>query len=215
MNQIQQSVSTIIRGLAIYIITSIAASIVAIIVALTAGVALVAAAAGGASDGAVAALALGGIGTVGIISLIVSLGVIYGLYIYYKGLQLFAPALDAVGSAAAKNLSIGALLMLIATIFSAIGIFIPIFAWLISALCMIAAFILNILGYSALQKSETLNELGTAGARQLFMGFVFAIIATVCMIIPVVGWIAAFVLNILYWVYLFKGWAKIRASFAQ
>lgn len=207
MNETQQSISTIIKGLGIYIIASIVASIFGVFDSLSSGVDMISSMASGDSPFA--------LGFVDIMAILLDLCVIYGLYVYYTGLQKFAPSLDAVGSAASKNLSYGALLMMIAAGLDLIGVFVPIIGSVVAVICLIAAFILNIMGYSSLQQSSSLNELGTAGAKQLFMGFIFAIIAGAIGWIPVIGWIAAFVLNILYWVYLFKGWGKIRASFAQ
>lgn len=207
MNETQQSISTIIKGLGIYIIVSIAVTIFGVIDSLSSGVSMISAMATGDNPFS--------LGFIDILSILLDLGVIYGLYIYYTGLQKFAPSLDAVGSAACKNLSYGALLLMIAAGLDLIGVFVPIVGSVISGLCLIAAFILNIIGYSSLQKSGSLNALGIAGAKQLFMGFVFAIIAACCFWIPVIGWLGSPVLYILYWVYLFKGWGKIRASFAQ
>lgn len=207
MNGTQQSISAIIKGLGIYIILSIVVSIFAIVGTVSSGFDMVSSAASGGN--------LFSIGFIDIISILLDLGVIYGLYVYYTGLQQFACTLDPVGATAAKNLSYGALLMMIASGLGVIGVFVPIIGGVIAILCLIAAFVLNIMGYSALQKSTSLNELGVAGAKQLYMGFIFAIIAACCFWIPIIGWIGAPVLNILYWVYLFKGWGKIRASFAQ
>lgn len=199
MNENQLTVSKIINGLIIYIVASFLTSIFSSVSSLSDGASFL--------SGEVPS-----IGALDIIVVIVNIAVIYGIYLYYQGLQGLAVKLDPVGSAAAKNLSYGAMLMMIAALFSAIGVFVPIFASVIAGLCLIAAFILNILGYANLQKSTTFNELGTAGAKQLYMGFVFAIIAVCVGWIPLIGWVAAFVLNILYWVYLFLGWGKIRTS---
>lgn len=209
MNEIQQRISKIISGLAIYIILSITAAIVTTISVISAGA--IALAAIGSGDASV----IGALGVVGIINLVAYIGIIYGLFVYYTGLKLFAPSLDTVGENAVKNLSYGALLMMIASLCAATGLFIPFVGSIISLLCSVAAFILNILGYSALQKSETLNELGKSGAKQLYIGFILAIIAVCVGWIPLIGSIAALVLNIMYWVYLFQGWGKIRTSFGN
>lgn len=202
MNENQLTVSKIINGLIIYIAASFLASIFSTI-----------------DDWSSMASSFYGddssVDAIGVIAMLAYLAVIYGVYLYYTGLQQLSLVLDPVGAAAAKNLSYGALLMMIAAALNAIGVFVPFVGSILSGLCLIAAFVLNILGYANLQKSQTFNALGVAGAKQLYMGFILAIIAVCVGWIPLIGWIAAFVLNILYWVYLFVGWGKIRASMVE
>lgn len=202
-----QSVTTVIKGLTIYIVASIVSSVVKIIAVLMNLGTIMCAASTGDMGGAIASL-----GFTAIITLIVGLAVLYGIWLYYSGLQQFAPELDEVGTKAVGNLSNAALLMLIAQILTMVGIFVPIIGSVIAMILVIIAFVLNIVGYSALRNSASLNSLGQDGAKQLFTGFICAIIAVCVSWIPVLGWIAAIVLNILYWVYLFKGWGKIRQS---
>lgn len=93
--------------------------------------------------------------------------------------------------------------------------FFEIIGSVIAVILMIIAFILNIMGYSNLKKSSSLEPEGVVGAQKLFMGFVFAIIAGALGWIPLIGWIIALVFNILYWVYIFKGWKAIQISFSN
>ncbi len=209
MNSIQLSVSKILKGLTIYIVCAFAAAIVGVIAVLSSAGALISAIATGDPEGL-----MGAIGIWGILSIVIGLGTIFGLFLQYGGLKAFASELDSVGKSAANLIAVGVLLMIITQFLGILGVFVPLVTGLISILCSIAAFVLNIIGYSSLQKSSSFNELGTAGAKQLFMGFIFAIIAVVCAFIPLIGAIAALVLNILYWVWMFKGWGKIKASFA-
>ncbi len=209
MNAIQQTISQIRKGLTLYIVFSLVASIITAISLVTAMISGVAAVAtGSASLGAMAIVMM-------IIPTVLYVLVIFGLYVYYGGLKGFATHLDEVGAKAVNNLALGAMFMIIATLCSVVAIYVPLIFSIIAVLVSIAAFVFNILGYSALGKSTSLNELGKAGAKQLFNGFIMAIIAAVVVFIPVLGGIAALVLNILYWVYLFKGWAKVRDSFGQ
>lgn len=214
MNEIQQKISKIIRGLTIYIIASITTSIVTTISMTSIKLSVV------DGESTLVALFVGGI-----INFVIFTSVIYGLIIYYTGLKSLAPMLDAVGEKGAKNLAYGAILIIIAPFCSLGSLFIPFLGTLPFTLCSIAAFILNILGALALQKSESLNELGKRGAKQLYIGFIFAMLALCVSQIPLLDavqaldWvptfckILAFVLKIMYWVCLLRGWLKIRASF--
>lgn len=206
MNPILLSVTKILKGLKLYVLASIAASVLGTITFFMSAGALVAAAAGSAGMG-VGAIILS------IITFAASVLVIYGLFVYYGGLKGLAPQLDAVGQKSVKNIATATLLMMINSVLGAIAVFVPLVFAIPMCILAIIAFILNIMGYSSFSGSTSLNELGKAGAKKLFLGFILAIIAAVVGWIPVIGTIAALVLNILYWVFLFQGWGKIKKSF--
>ncbi|MFI3298868.1 MAG: hypothetical protein R3Y49_03595 [Rikenellaceae bacterium] len=201
MNQNFLSASKIVKGLAIYVILSIVAAIVETIGAWSAVADL--------ANGDLSGLVM--FDFYDIFGLICSVGVIYGLFVYYGGLKALSTGLDAVGNKAVGNIAMAILLTLIAELISIIGIFVP-FLGIISAILLIIALILNIMGYANLQKSGALSPLGVAGAKKLFLGYIFGLIGSFFAFIPFLG-IIALVFNILYWVFLFQGWGKIKASF--
>ncbi len=210
MGQISNTVGTILKGLKLYVLAGIVGAILGTISAFMTAGALVAAATG--SGGATAGMGVGLI-IISVLSLICSIIVIYGLFVYYGGLKGLAPQLDEVGRKAVKNIATATLLMMINAVLGCIAAFVPLVFAIPMAIIAIIAFILNIMGYSSLGGSTSLNELGKAGAKKLFLGFILAIVAVIFGWVPVVGGIIALVLNILYWVFLFQGWGKIKKSF--
>lgn len=209
MNDFQLKVSQIIKGLSIYIICSFAMGFLSVISYFAIS-----------ADEALASEMLGITSTsiliFNLLDAALLVAVVYGLFKYYGGLKAFATVLDQVGASAVKNIANATLLMLISSGLAIIAAFLPGGGLLVSLpilVLAIIAFVLNIMGYSTLAKSTTLNELGKQGARKLFLGFILAIVAAVLGLIPVVGWIIALVLNIMYWVFLFQGWGMIKKSF--
>ena len=210
MNQIQQSIQKILSGITIFLICTILAGFVNFFSTFAAVATTFTSLATGGSI-------VSGLSTIAIITILVNLGVLFGLIAYYRGLKSFASQLDENTASAVRKLSTGAILNIIAIIIS-IFEFLPLlgFAIGIGVIVMsVIAFIFNLIGYSALKNATGLNEKGRAGASQLHTGYIFAIIAVVVGLIPLIGAIPALILNILYWVYLFNGWKKIKASFAE
>ncbi len=82
----------------------------------------------------------------------------------------------------------------------------------IGSLVGLATLALNIMGYTELIKSTSLDEVGRRGAIQLLWGFAFSVITQMVYFIPYVGWLSSLVLFILSYVYLLKGWSKIQCS---
>lgn len=143
-----------------------------------------------------------------VMPIIFSLASIVGLIMYMMGLKNFATQLDEVGSKAIKLVFYGVVLTIIANF---IGL-IPLMGFL-SGLVALAAFILEFIGLMQFKKSTSLNEIGSKGASQLYLAMLFALIGSVVGIIPLIGLVPSFVLMVLYYIFLFMGWSKVKNSF--
>lgn len=209
--RINQNVQALIKGLLIFIVASLAVEVFDVMDSMSSGVSSLSSLAAGDLEGALSP----GVGFFEIIGFLGGVAAIYGLYIYWNCLRTSGTQLDETGNKATLNIANATLLMIIAEVLFMIGIFVPIIGSVIAVILMIIAFILNIMGYSNLKKSSSLEPEGVVGAQKLFMGFVFAIIAGALGWIPLIGWIIALVFNILYWVYIFKGWKAIQISFSN
>lgn len=143
-----------------------------------------------------------------VMPIIFSLASIVGLIMYMMGLKDFATQLDEVGSKAIKLVFYGVVLTIIANF---IGL-IPLMGFL-SGLVALAAFILEFIGLMQFRRSTSLNEIGSKGAGQLYLAMIFALIGSVVGIIPLIGAVPSFVLMVLYYIFLFMGWSKVKSSF--
>lgn len=220
MNEIQRSISSVINGLTIYLVTNISMVVIGIVLTISlvfAGIASGLAASSFDNIDNLSSLAslnilalFSGMMVWLILILIAMVVSIYGMYKAYAGLKSLAPQLDSAGALAVKNLSIAMLIMMITSLCT----FIPILGGLVAIGGSIAAIVLNIMGYSALRSSTSLNEEGKVAAKKLFNAMIIYIVMIGCILIPIIGWLAIPVLYIIYWVKLFSGWKMLRDSFS-
>lgn len=194
-NITQSSLKQVYQGVIIYIIVSLCGGIVSAIASIMA-------------MGSVAVGSAGGLGLAAILSIGVYAVMVLGLIVYILGLIKFGPTLDTIGQNAIKKVLLGLILTAGACLLSMIPLM-----GMIGGIVNLVAFIVTLIGFSELRKSDSLNGLGKEGAQKLYNAMILSLIAGICVFIPVLGWIAAFVLNIMYYVYLASGWGKIRKSF--
>ena len=102
--------------------------------------------------------------------------------------------------------TLGALLGIIAT---ALG-FIPMIG-IVGSLVGLAGFIVTWLGYSSIKANAT-NAKAQFGGAKLSSSALFSVIGIVVGLIPVIGWIAALVLEILALVFAIQGWKALAES---
>jgi hypothetical protein len=131
-----------------------------------------------------------------------------GAYVYYFiGLnEMKKAAANTNLQEGTSRLYIGALLGIIAT---ALG-FIPMIG-IVGSLVGLAGFIVTWLGYSSIKANAT-NAKAQFGGAKLSSSALFSVIGIVVGLIPVIGWIAALVLEILALVFAIQGWKALAES---
>ncbi len=151
----------------------------------------------------------GGAGAIVLIILTVlfTIANIIGLVLFIQGLGEFMPLLANQDTNSVGKIRTAAILNIVGAILAVI----PVIS-LAGVVLNIIAFILMIMAYSALKSSPSFPTKAREGADKLFNAMILNIIAAVCVIIPVIGWIAAFVLRIIAIVFTIKGWAMVRDS---
>lgn len=211
MNETQFSVEQIRKGIGLYIVSLIAASVFGFIGDLSDGVSYISSMAGGKAP----SISFGDI-VLTLIEMAAWAAVVYGLLLYRKGLDKFSLQLDADGAASAKKLSSAALLMIIGAAIDIIcaipgaGLLFGVPAFIISVI----AFIFNLQGFSSLSKSSSLNQLGVAGAKKLYTGFILMIVGVIVGFIPFIGDFFELILTVLYVIFILQGWGMIQKSFS-
>lgn len=143
-----------------------------------------------------------------IMDIVASLAVVAGYILFYIGLNKWRGIADANDAPAINKLRIAALL----TMIGSVVVFVPVAGAIIAFVLNIVAFILMLKGYSALKNSATLPEGAREGARKLHTAMVLNIVAVLVCWIPVIGQIAAFVLEIIAFVKILNGWKAIANS---
>ena len=131
-----------------------------------------------------------------------------GAYVYYfMGLnEMKKAAANTNLQEGASRLYIGALLGIIATVLG----FIPMIG-IVGSLVGLAGFIVTWLGYSSIKANAT-NAKAQIGGAKLSSSALFSVIGIVVGLIPVIGWIAALVLEILALVFAIQGWKALAES---
>ncbi|MDR3094629.1 MAG: hypothetical protein LBU62_08335 [Bacteroidales bacterium] len=150
----------------------------------------------------------GGVGGSGILSFIsyaLMAGIIIGYVLILMGLGGFKEVLDGSDSAAVGRLRIGFILGIIA-----IGVdFIPLLGWAAGVLNIIA-FVLLLLGYSALKSSATFPTQARSGASTLFVAAILMVVGEVLDYIPIIGDFISAVLSLVAFILVLVGWNKIK-----
>ncbi|MBQ8492939.1 MAG: hypothetical protein IJ464_01495 [Alistipes sp.] len=143
-----------------------------------------------------------------IMDLVASLAVVAGYILFYIGLNKWRTIADANDATAINKLRIAALLTMIGSVVA----FVPAAGAVIAFILNIVAFILMLQGYSALKNSTTLPEGAREGARKLHTAMVLNIVAILTGWIPVIGWVAAPILQLIAFFKVLNGWKAIANS---
>lgn len=143
-----------------------------------------------------------------ILGLVATLGVIAGYFMFYSGLNKWREIVDANDANAVNQLRLAALLTMIGCV---VG-YIPAVGTIASVILSLIALILMLMGYSALKQSTTLREGARVGAGKLYTAQILSIIAVVVAWIPVLGWIAAPILEVFAFFKMLAGWKSIANS---
>lgn len=181
-------------------------AIVTVIVTLVAVAGTVAAIGSGGKEGV--ALAGGAIAAL-IISAVAGIALAVIVFMAFNNLQKDF-GVDTPDGRAFGNLKIAALLDLVIAAVGILSALAPAASLLFSIINLILgiiAYVLYLMGYSALKKSETFP--GADGAGTVFTAYVLILIAAVLAVIPVINVIGS-ILSIIGLIMLLVGWSKIK-----
>jgi len=136
--------------------------------------------------------------------------IIIGYVLTFLGLTGFRKILELNDATAIGKVRTAFILAIIAAGVS----FIPLMGWAAGILNIIA-FILMLLGYSALKTSTTFPELARKGASTLFVALILLLVGAIIGFIPFVGGIIEGVLSIIAYIMTLLGWKKIVNAATQ
>ncbi|MDR1863996.1 MAG: hypothetical protein LBR08_00300 [Bacteroidales bacterium] len=128
-----------------------------------------------------------------------------GYVLTLMGLGGFRNVLSDVDSDAVGKIRMGFILALVA-----VGVdFFPLTGWIVGVLNIIA-FILMLVGYSALKESGSFPTQARGGAFTLFVAMILLIVGEVLDFIPLVGDYFNALFHLVSYILLLMGWAKIK-----
>jgi hypothetical protein len=131
--------------------------------------------------------------------------IIIGYVLTLMGLGGFRNVLDSKDSASVGKVRTGFILGIVA-----IGVdFIPLMGWAAGVLNIIA-FILMLIGYSALKGSETFPTKARSGASTLFIAMILLVVGEVLDLIPLIGDYFNALFHFIAYILTLVGWAKIK-----
>lgn len=134
-----------------------------------------------------------------------SLTAIFGLILFFIGLQKLREGVDETGKGAVKMLVISAILGIVGLVFDIIPLL-----GLIASLIFIVAFVFELIGFIRLKNSASIGEAGKSGVSLLVIAMILAIVQSVLGILPVVGGIIGSIIGIAAIILVFFGWIKIQ-----
>ncbi len=135
-----------------------------------------------------------------------TLTAILGIVLFFIGLSKLKNGLDEVGQAAVK-------LLIIAAILTGIGFvlgLIPVIGGVIASIFVLAAFIIQLIGYLKLKGSDTIGDIGKNGVTLLLVAMILAVFGALLGIVPFLGGIVVSIVSFAGLLLLFLGWIKIQ-----
>lgn len=141
-------------------------------------------------------------------ALLVGLAGIAAFVYYFLGVNEMKKAAASTALATGTNrLFIGAIIYIVAMALSLI----PMMPAIVASLVELVGFIIIWTGYSEIKKNAT-DANAQLGGANLSTSALLSVIAAVVILIPVLGWIAALVLEIIALVKAIKGWKLLAES---
>ena len=140
-----------------------------------------------------------------------SLTAIFGIVLLFMGLTKLKTALDENGQSAVKLLIIAAILSCIGFVFDLI----PVLGGVIASIVLLAAFIIQLVGYLKLKNSASIGEIGKDGVSLLIVAMIVAAFGALLGIIPFLGAIIVSVIFLASLILVFFGWIKIQEGLLE
>jgi len=190
---------TIFTGVLLYALAGILYAILSPIEAFSSAFSTISSLSGGGG--------FAGSSVLSILSYILLVGIIVGYFLFFKGLSDFGKILEPADATAIGKVRTGVLLALIAAVVALI----PFLGW-VSTIIGIIAYILMLLGYSALKSSQTFPAQARNGASKLFLSLILLVIGAVIGFIPVVGSFIEGALSIIAFILVLLGWSTIKKA---
>ncbi len=213
MTKIQLQIIRIRLAITIFLISSI---LMAVFAALSVIVSIMGLAAQYATTDQITVGAVIGVTIFSILSTsLPTLGVLIGLYQYWRGVLRIRPHFDRRGRRGISCVAIGTLLFMLSILFYLLVIFLPASKTIYLLAIPTLSILLQLIGFIALSGSNTLNEKGRRGARQLYVATLCFFLSPLCLVVPVIGGAAWLFLSVAYFWLLYRGWGKVSSSFSR
>lgn len=188
-----KTTKSIYNGVLLYSLCGIAKSIVDPIAAVSSAASMFTGSASG--------------GGMGVISILLSLAIIAGYALFFLGLNHFRTVVNTNDAPAVQKLYVATILSIVAYVLGCIPLM-----GLIVKIVSLVAFIMMLLGFSALKKSATFPADARNGASKLFIAMILSVVGIILGWIPLIGGIFAAIFNIIGFVLTILGWKKIACA---
>lgn len=186
-----KTTKSIYNGVLLYSLCGIAKSIVDPIAAASSAAAMFS----GSSSGG---------GAFSVISLLLALAIIAGYVLFFLGLSHFRTVVNTNDAPAVQKLYVATIISIVAYVCMCIP-----FMGLIGKILSLVAFIMMLLGFSALKKSATFPADGRNGASKLFIAMILSVVGVVLGWIPLIGGVLSAILGIVGFILTILGWKKV------
>jgi uncharacterized membrane protein len=135
-----------------------------------------------------------------------TLAAVFGIVLFFIGLSRLKGGLDEAGQSAIKLLIVAAVLSGIGFIFDLI----PLIGGIIASVFVLAAFVIQLIGYIKLKCSDTIGDIGKSGVMLLLIAMILAAFGALLGIVPFLGGVVVSIVSFAGLVLLFFGWIKIQ-----
>lgn len=127
-----------------------------------------------------------------------------GLILYFVGLGKLKVSLDADGAKGVSRLKVAVILSLVAVIFG----WIPLLGGIVAGILLAIAFLVELMGYSAMKRSVSLGVEGQRGAGKLCISMIVLLVASIIDLFPLTGMVVGLISLIALWL-IFQGWSGV------
>jgi hypothetical protein len=131
---------------------------------------------------------------------------LFGLILFFMGLNSLKYYLDDIGKDGVSKLIIATVLSILAAFFG----YFPIIGFIPAAICGLASFILQIMGLIKLRQSAYIGSTGAAGANYLLVAMGIMVFASLFNILPFIGSGIKSVFVFIAFLIIPFGWIKIQ-----
>lgn len=127
-----------------------------------------------------------------------------GLILYFVGLGKLKVSLNADGAKGVSRLKVAVILSLVAVIFG----WIPLLGGIVAGILLAIAFLVELMGYSAMKRSVSLGVAGQRGAGKLCISMIVLLVASIIDLFPLTGMVVGLISLIALWL-IFQGWSGV------
>lgn len=149
----------------------------------------------------------GGFGLWDVLHMLATLAVVYGYWLFMKGINLFKTQVHSADAPRVGSIYTATILALIGAVLACI----PVIS-IVGGLLNLIAWIMLLIAYSGLKNSTTFPEMARRGASKLFVAMILGVIGGVLGIIPIVGGVINMILSLIAFFMMLAGWKCIAQS---